>query len=334
MKMILRKTIAIILIFVCTGKVLIESSLAQENPAAPASIVLIIGSKPGGGYDRYGRLVAKYLSKHLKDSIVTPVNKATAAGVPALKEIADKGADGTKLLTFNTGLLLRQLSGVSLNIDQYSWLGKASSEARVLLVGKDAGISNFQDLRTRGAGLVFVSSSYGSSAFIQTHLLNDAFGLNLKIVPGFGGNEAEAALLKGEVDGALVSESNVAPLVEAGAVVPILVFGTPRDPTLADISKGLDIAQTQDQILVARTITTLTELGRPLVAAPDLNAELLDTYRRAYHSALTDPELLAEAAAQKMPVSYMKGDQSQLLVVEMLTADGRIADMVQAVLAR
>ena len=34
------------------------------------TITYIVATKPGGGYDTYGRLIAKYLSKHLDATVI------------------------------------------------------------------------------------------------------------------------------------------------------------------------------------------------------------------------------------------------------------------------
>lgn len=307
-----------------------QGAAAEEMPAR---IDFLIGAKPGGGYDRYGRLIAKYMESHLEGVTVVPINKAAAGGVPALREVREDGADGSEIMIFNTGKLLAQLGGEPLALESYRWLGKATSEARVLMVHPDSGIDSFEALQTGSEGLIFVTSSHGSSAHIQTHLIREAWGLEMSIVPGFGGNEAEAALLKGEVDGILVSESNVAAIVEAGLARPLMVFGETTDPLLADVPKGTALAETEAQKMVARAITVMTRIGRPVVAAPDVAPEVLTQLRAAFAAALADPALLAEAAAGGMDLDVLPGEAAEQLARDLLAGSPGLAEMVQVVLA-
>ncbi|WP_213547004.1 tripartite tricarboxylate transporter substrate-binding protein [Vannielia litorea] len=308
-------------------------AVAQDSPALPDRIDYIIGSKPGGGYDRYGRLVAKHLEKHLDGVTVVPVNRGSAGGVPALRDLKE-ATDGSRIMIFNTGILMNELGGLGLGLQSYRWIGKASSEARVLLVATDTGINSFEGLQAEGAGLIFVTASHGSSAFIQTSLINLSFGLGLKVVPGFGGSEAEAALMKGEVQGGLVSESNVAPLVEAGVVVPLLVFGESSDPVLADVPRARSLALEGDALIVARAISALTQLGRITVAAPEIDEAALTALREAYQAALADLELRAEAEAQGMPLDPLPGPAVDKLAEDVLADSARLEEMIKIVLDR
>lgn len=308
--------------------------LAADADTVPERLDYLIGAKPGGGYDRYGRLVARYMEKHLPATTVVPINMATAGGVTGLREIVDNGASGGKIIVFNTGQLLSELGGRDLGLSKMRWIGKASSEARVLVMSSESGIEDFGDLRDRGEGLVFVTSAYGNSAHVQTHLINDAFGLKLRIVPGFGGNEAEAAIAKGEADGTLTSESNVAALLASGRARPILVFGTAHIPELAGVPTGRSVAATDDEALVAEAISALSELGRPTVGSADLDPAVLETLRAAYHAALTDPALLAEAEAQGMLIDYLPGAETENLARGLFGSGERLSAMIKAALAR
>ena len=333
MKMKFTKLLTAAVLAFCCG--VPGQGIADTEPLAVRNITYFIGSKTGGGYDRYGRLVARYLNKKLPETKVIPENRANASGIPALRQVRDHGQDGSKITLFNTGLLLSQLGGMAhmdVNLETYSWIGKASSEARVLMLQKDTGISSFDALLNKSEGLVFVTSNYGNSAFIQTHLLRDAFDLKIKIVAGFGGSESKSALLKGEADGMLTSESNVAQLVENGAALPVLVFGASDLPELEGVASAHDFAATGDQKLVVDAIVAMTQLGRVTVAAPGLDEATLATLRGAYAAALRDPELLAEAEQQRMPIDPLSGEETEAIVKQLLIGSQRLRDMVAATL--
>ena len=294
----------------------------------------LIGSKPGGGYDRYGRLVAKHLERELEGSRFIPENRGSANGILALREVHDAALDQDILLIFNTGLLLSELGGqdgMDMSLADFNWIGKASSEPRILLVRKGTGISSFEELRQRGEGLIFVTSGFGGASNVQTTMINTTFGLGVKVVPGFGGNEAEAALLKDEVDGLLMSESNVPQLLEADAAVPLLAFGRSELPGLQDLPQGADVAQTEDERLTAQLITAMTTLGRITVAPPQMDPARVDVFRDAYARALASPELRAEAAELGLPLDVLPGDETQEIARNVLSGNPRMRDLVTAV---
>ena len=248
----LRRWVNLFVTVVALGGVLPTLVSADEAPADIGTISYFIGSKPGGGYDRYGRLIAKHLELNLPGSTFIPENRASGGGVPALRTLRDATPDDRMVMLFNTGILLSELAGrdgMDITLGDFNWIGKASSESRVLLVHTKTGISTFQELREFEPGLVFVTADYGNSSHVQTSMINNAFDLGFHIIPGFGGSEAEAALLRGEVDGIFVSESNVAALVEANIAIPLLVFGETTLDVLQNVLDANEVTTNTDEEL-------------------------------------------------------------------------------------
>ena len=79
-----------------------------------------------------------------------PENRPTAGGVPALRQVNNADAGKPYLMMFNTGLLLSDLGGLEtldFSLNALGWVGKAASEARVLVVRTDTPIVAFPDLQ-------------------------------------------------------------------------------------------------------------------------------------------------------------------------------------------
>lgn len=297
----------------------------------------VVGNKPGGGYDSYARLIAPFLETRLPGSRVQVVNRPSGGGVVALDRMAEGPADGRTLMTFNTGLLLAQLAGdrgPAVDLRELTWIGKAASEARFLVVRRAAGVASFEELAEAPRPLVFTAAAFGSASHIQSTLLKHAFDLDIRLLTGFGGSEAEAALAKGEIDGILTSESNVPPLVAGGEVVPLVRFGEPTAPALADVPDAADYARTAEQRLVVRRIAVMTELGRLTAAAPATPPAVAATLREAYERALADDELRAVAARRGMPLDPSDGATVAALVDEFLAESERFTALLDRALAR
>jgi tripartite-type tricarboxylate transporter receptor subunit TctC len=310
-------------------------AVAQDDSIEIDTLNYWIGAGVGGGYDRYGRLLAEFMERQLDDANVIPEIRSSVGGLDALRELSGLDADDTTIMLFNTGLILDEMAGtkeVDFNLADFNWIGKASSEARFVIVSAESGFETFQELRDAETGVIFTTGSFGNSGHIQTGLLNDAFGLGLKIVPGFRGSEALAALLKGESQGELMSEGSAIRAVEAGSGIPVLVFGEPASPQLQDVLRAADIATTTDEILVSELITTLSALGRITVASPNMAPELVAKLRVAYEAAIADPELLERASQQGMPIDYLSGEEAGKLARDVLNGGPRIRELVLAVI--
>ena len=181
---------------VAVGLTVIPGSSAAETAAEyfkGKKLTYIIATKPGGGYDAYGRLISKYMGKHLGAKFIVK-NLPGAGHIIGTNFIYKAKPDGKTIGTFNTGLIHAQLlkrKGVRFDLTKMSWIGKAAADPRVLVVGTETKISSFDDLKNAKAQLKFGSSGVGSASYNDTTLLISALNLNAKIIPGFSGNEAE-----------------------------------------------------------------------------------------------------------------------------------------------
>ena len=107
------------------------------------TVTYIVSTAPGGGYDLYGRFVAEYMQKYLPGSTFVVKNLPGAGHLVGTNTIYAAKPDGLTIGTFNTGLIYNQLiglDGVKFDLTKMSWIGKASSEPRVLVIA--AAIAN------------------------------------------------------------------------------------------------------------------------------------------------------------------------------------------------
>src|SRR3712207_5922611 len=115
------------------------------------TVTYIVATAPGGGYDTYGRLVAEYMQKYLPGSTFVVRNMPGAGHVIGANAIYASKADGLTIGTFNTGLIYNQLiglEGVKFDLGKMSWIGKAASDPRVIVIAQQSPIKTFEELRT------------------------------------------------------------------------------------------------------------------------------------------------------------------------------------------
>src|SRR5689334_711413 len=110
----------------------------------------IIATAPGGGYDYYGRLVAEYMQKHIPGSTFVVRNMPGAGHIIGANYIYASKPDGLTIGTFNTGLIYNQLvglEGMKADLTKMSWIGKASTDPRAVMVSANSPIKTFADLQ-------------------------------------------------------------------------------------------------------------------------------------------------------------------------------------------
>src|ERR1700680_2470076 len=112
------------------------------------TITYIVATTPGGGYDTYGRLIARYLQKHLPGSRILVRNVPGAGNIIGANAIYAARPDGLTIGMFNTGLIYDQLihrQGVMFDLTKFSWLGKAANDTRGLLISTNSGFKSLDD---------------------------------------------------------------------------------------------------------------------------------------------------------------------------------------------
>src|SRR5688572_18579923 len=123
---------------------------AQEYFFGGVKITYFITTDPGGGYDTYGRLVDKYLEKHLPGSQVIVQNIPGAGHIVGTNTFFAAEPDGLTIGSFNTGLINSQLlgrEGIQFDLAQMSWIGKAATDTRSLVVSKDCEYQSIEDMK-------------------------------------------------------------------------------------------------------------------------------------------------------------------------------------------
>lgn len=266
----------------------------------------IVSTKPGGGYDTMGRLVAKYLEKYLPGSEVRVSNVAGGGHVVGALSIFNAAPDGQTLGTFNTGLIYAQLRGElkePLDLRKFSWIGKAANEARILVVGASTSFKSVADLKTAGRPIRFVSAGKNTASYFEILMLSTALGFPAQIIPGFEGREAELSIMRGDVDGVMASSSSLEPFVRNGFGRILVEVGG----THADVPQASSLALGDEAQSLISLIETQSKLGRLTAGPPGIDADTLNTLRKAYIDIFSDEGFKAEAGKLNLPIVPMSG---------------------------
>ena len=314
-----------------------ESRPARADPLADfyrgKAIHLLIGVGAGGDYDVHARLLARHLGKHIPGNpTIIPENMTGAGGLKAtnyLYEIAPK--DGTYLgIIPNNFPALQAVGGRGVQFDaaRFEWLGALTRETMTMVVWHTLGVKSLDDVRRRE--VVAGASSRGAITFTFPAMMNSFFGTRFKIVTGYtGGNDINLAMERGEVGARVNSWSswkvNKPEWVRDGRIV-LLAQGGKRSDELRNIPSVLDLARNDDDRQVIRLLMLGAELGRPFAAPPGVPAERIAALREAFAAMTMNPALLSEAAAARMDLDPIMGEESQKLILNVLNAPKAVAE--------
>jgi putative tricarboxylic transport membrane protein len=290
---------------------------ALSGPSARASeasdfykgktLTWIVSTGPGGGHDFYARLIVKHMSKLMPETTLIVKNVGGAGHIMGANTVYFSKPDGLTIGSFSTGLVYGQIvgmQGIQFDLGKMSWIGKAASDSRVLMVGKKSPIKTLDDMRNPNRQALFVTSGIGSGSYIEANMVTRAFGLNSKFLTGYVGNEGMMSLLRGESDASLDGSETSMALVQKGDGFIMMQFGK----ELPDIPDGRDFAKTDDALKIVSLLEAQSLLARITAGPPGIPADRLAYLREVYRKTLESPELLEDAKKAKRTIKPMYGE--------------------------
>ena len=312
----------------------------MTSPASAASspeyfsgktVTYIVATAPGGGTDAYGRLTSEFMQKYLPGSTFVVKNVAGAGGLIGAAAIYASKPDGLTMGTFSIGLLYAQLGknkGVKYDLGKMSWVGKAASDGRVIVVNTTSPITSFDDLYTQKEPVKFATGGVGGNLHSETTMLSTTFKIPMRILSGYHGNEDQMAMRRGEIDGALGSHSSFDDFVHNKYARYLVQIGG-KDPNVPQLST---YAKDDRQKAVVALLESQGELGRLTVGPPDIAAAQLSALRDAYKKAMEDKELQDKAEKLKMPLDPAYGEDVAQAVKRALAQPPEMMAMLEELL--
>ena len=312
------------LVALSSGMVQAQDSVAQFYKGK--TVTLVIASAAGGGFDTYGRLVARHIGAHIPGNpTVIPQNMPGAAGATSafyVSNVAPK--DGTVLGAIHPGNIIEPVLGdkrkVRYDPSTFQYIGNANDDTYICVIRTDAAVKTFADALKQE--VVIGSGGEAASTRDFPLMLNSVLGAKFKIVLGYSGNrEVQLAIEKGEIQGQCgagwgsvfathpdwFEKNTVKVLVQEASV------GHP-DLDKLGVPKAVDFAKTEEQRQILDLIYSQERFGRPYIMAPEVPADRVAAMRKAFMETFKDPAFLAEAAKMQLEVGPSSGEDVQALV--------------------
>jgi tripartite-type tricarboxylate transporter receptor subunit TctC len=283
------------------------------------TITYIVSTSPGGGYDTYGRLVARYMNKYMPDSKIIIRNIPGAGHVVGANTIYASKPDGLTIGTFNIGLIYLEVlkdPGIRFDLAKMSWIGKAATDTRVLVLSKNSSAKNVADLldaskpRTK-----LFAAGVGSAGYIDTKLAVDALHLNVELIPGYNGSEGTMSMLRGETQGTIGSQTSYTQFVGEGNGVYAMEVGGPPG---SKIPQADQFAKDDHAKKLLKMIAAESDISRLTAGPPGIPADRLAFLRKIFMTALADPQLLVEAKKMDAPIVPASGEDVRAEIADAL----------------
>ncbi|AMY68243.1 Bug family tripartite tricarboxylate transporter substrate binding protein [Frigidibacter mobilis] len=223
------------------------AAAAQEWP--DGTIELVIPSRPGGGTDIMGRIVADYLQQAL-DVPVAVINQPGGGGTVAFEQVRNADPDGQTLLFHHTGLLVNAHTGkYDRSLEDFTTVAIAQSyPPQVFAVGADAPwrtLREFvEDARARPGQLTVGVALGGSSHFIAGELMANE-QIELRLVEAAAEVDKVAGVQGGHISIGNLGAGSARQFEQAGQMRGLCMLDPEPDPDYPEYqtcaSQGVDI---------------------------------------------------------------------------------------------
>jgi tripartite-type tricarboxylate transporter receptor subunit TctC len=220
---------------------LCAAALLFSAPAFAETIKIVVPFAAGGPVDQLARVLAHELGPQLNAEVVVE-NKGGAGGALGSETVARAAPDGRTMLLASLGSqvispVLKPPAGYE-PVKGFEPVMLVGSVSTLLVVSPKLGVSSLKDVIDKakaGQKMTYGSAGPGTTMNIAGELLNASAGTKISHVPYRGAAPAINDLLGGHVDMLNADFPVLLPMVKAGTVKAVALFGPERSPLLPEI---------------------------------------------------------------------------------------------------
>ena len=280
------------------------SAMAQsaEQLFAKKNITIYIGNTAGGSYDLYGRMVARFLGKHLPGQPTIVASNMPGAGTLKaanfIYEVAPK--DGTAIGIVTETLALEQaVANPAVNFDatKFIWMGRIASSNNIHFQWHTAKVQSLDEAKKMETPVA--AAGAGNISEVVPNLLNKVIGTKFKVISGYPASaESMLAMERGEVEGtasswAAVKTGKKAWLAEKK--IKIILQDVPtRSADLPDVPALGELGDTPDDKALLGLYASGGAIGRAFILPPGTNPVAVKALQAGFMAMVKDPEFLSE----------------------------------------
>jgi putative tricarboxylic transport membrane protein len=215
---------------------------AHAQKAFPSRpIELIVPYAPGGG----SGITAEIMKKVISDEKLSPqplniTYKPGASGQVGWTYLATKKRDAHTIATatqsFSYGLASKTMQ---VGPEAFTPIALMLVDTQLMVASPQSGLKSMKEviaklMKDPKSVKMGGTGSAGSDANLAV-MINQAAKVQINYIPFKSGGEVNAAILGGHVDAALGNPNELASYVQAGKLVPIVVFSDDRVPGMKDV---------------------------------------------------------------------------------------------------
>jgi tripartite-type tricarboxylate transporter receptor subunit TctC len=321
---------------------LLAAPATAQDFFAGKTIELLVGAPPGGGYDIYGRAVARHLGRHIPGNPnIVPKNMPGAGSASAAGFVANVAPkDGTVIANIMPGavmdIMLDPKAEKLFDPTQVMYIGNVNNGVRVCVSGKHSKIKTFEDARTHKA--VFGGGQSNDSTRDYGYLHKKTTGAKWDMVTGYKGTtDLSIALERGEVEGFCgfdwASLKSQKPTWVRDKTVNVLIqdaIEPMEELTKLGVPHIMTFVKDDTTRKVLELILSQTVFHRSFIAPPKTTPANLAILRKAFDATMKDPQFLADAEKLRIDVAPLSGERVQEVVRKLYASPPEVVELARA----
>ncbi len=319
-------------------------ALAQSGDAlfAHKTITINIGNTAGGSYDLYGRMLARFLGRHLPGNPnVVATNMPGAGTLKAanyIYEVAPK--DGTAIGIVTETLALEQAvanPAVQYDAAKFNWVGRFATSNNIHMQWFTSKVQTIEDAKKYETTVA--AAGAGNLSEVIPNLLNKVIGTKFKVISGYPASaEGMLAMERGEVEGSASSWAAVktgkASWLKDKKIKVILQDVPERSPELPDATALGELGETPADKQLLGLYASGGAIGRSFILPPGTSPAALKALQDGFDAMVKDPEVIAEMANVGLDLEPRQGETLKAEIARTLAAPEDVKTRAKALFGR
>ena len=320
----------------------LPSAVRAETPEAfykGKTVELYVGTNPGGGYDLYGRLIARHIGKHIPGNPAVVVKNMPGAGHLRMANWVYSAAprDGTVLAVAPQSVAIEQIlgtEGVQYDAANFTWIGRVAPVVEVTYTWHTSKTKTLEDARKRET--MMGGSGPASPTVFYLKALNHLAGTKFNVIPAYPSNaDTNLAMQRGEIEGGSKSWASMkvdnADWLRDHKVNILVQYATERAADMPDIPLMMELGRNDDERKALKLFTLGNATGRSIMATPGIPEDRVAALRKAFMDTMNDPELVSFTRDKKIDLGpALTGAQLKDLIDETLATPPHVIALAKA----
>ena len=328
--MINRRALAARIVLAATAGLALGSPTvnAQDFPTKP--ITLLVAFPAGGAGDSVMRAMAEVAGKQLGQPIVVD-NRVGASGTlaPATMAATAKPDGYTIAQTVLPLVRISLMQKVAYDpIKDFTYIANLTAYTFGIVSKAGGPFNTWADVvkfaKENPGKVTYASPGVGTSLHVGMEELTAREGIKITHVPMKGAGESSAAVLGDHVM-LQVDATNWKPLVEAGKLKPLMVWGQARLKSLPDVPT---LSELVPAIKQGGGIPAMFESPFGIAGPKGMDAAIAKKLQDAFEAATKDPGVQATLAKYDMTPQFMAGQQYATFMTNALAVERQTLERV------